>query len=76
MKPTVEILRAFAYTLPSDERRSLLDWLRTAERLMTPYPAIKYSVAPDLPERRRRAHLPRPNRYYPGTSDYLGQRAG
>jgi hypothetical protein len=72
MKSPWELLRRIAYRLPADERSVVLEAIRFAERLTTPPPGIEYAKHPDDLERRRRALLPRPNRYYPGASDFPG----
>lgn len=76
MKSPFEVLRAAVYRLLSgDEREEVLEAVRFAERLATPPPGIEYAKYPDDLERRRRALLPRPNRYYPGDCDYKGRAA-
>ena len=68
----IDLLRRYAYTLEPSERRRVLDWLRHAERLLTPPRTIAYARFTDPQERRRRANLSRPNTYYPGESDFGG----
>jgi hypothetical protein len=67
-----ERLRILAYQLPADERAPALAEIRLAEKLTRPPVGIAYGHYPDVLERRRRALLPRPNRYYPGSHDYAG----
>ena len=70
--PPIQVVRAWAYQLPADERAPLLSWLRFVERLTTPPRTVELGRFPDAQERRRRALMARPNPYFPGGPDYRG----